>query len=418
MVRRVTSSPGVTRRPAPAPTTVRPDITGLRGLAIALVLLAHFDVPGLSAGFIGVDIFFVTSGFLMTLLLVCESENRALHSTGWAWISLRGFYLGRIRRILPIALVVAAATVAASRLLLEAARQRAILEDALWSSTLAANIRFQRQPGDFIVDAATSSPFQHYWALGVEAQFLLIWPLLFMTAVALHRLQYKGKPARRHARVMVMISAVIFMSLAVSVVSSLLASDAQFSVFARAWQFGAGALLAVAVVRIHKSVQVARVLGLAGVAFLVGALAVTRADNLAWSLLFPVLAAVCLIGAGCLSPATPTSRLLSWAPLRGLGTIAISLYLWHWPVISIGTNAGLITSGTTRAIAAALCLVLATFTYWSVERTFKRIPVNKLSPRNQARNHNPYPMSWRSNAKATVVVLTLLALATYMPVPI
>src|SRR4051794_1229520 len=163
------------------PREFRPDIEGLRAVAVLAVVLFHAGVPGLGGGFVGVDVFFVVSGFLITGLLAREVE-----ATGT--VRLARFYGARARRLLPAAGVVLLATAAAAVAWLPPLQARSVLGDALASALYAGNYRFAVQGTDYLAADTPPSPFQHYWSLGVEEQFYLVWPaLLILVAWAVAR---------------------------------------------------------------------------------------------------------------------------------------------------------------------------------------------------------------------------------------
>ncbi len=145
----------------------RPDVQGLRALAVGLVILAHAGFGTLAGGFVGVDVFFVISGYLITSLLVREAAR-----TGS--VSLVGFYARRARRILPVAVLVTVVTVVTSILMLPRVRALEVAEDAVWSSAFLANVRFARVGTDYFAQGEPPSPLQHFWSLAVEEQYYLV----------------------------------------------------------------------------------------------------------------------------------------------------------------------------------------------------------------------------------------------------
>ena len=165
----------------------RPDIQGLRALAVLLVIVAHAGFSTFAGGFVGVDVFFVISGFLITSLLVREATRSGR-------ISLAGFYARRARRILPAAALVAIATVVASIVFLPLVRAVEVIKDSVWVAAFAANIRFASVGTDYFAQGEPASPLQHYWSLSVEEQYYLVWPLL------LRRLARLGGAVARPAR--------------------------------------------------------------------------------------------------------------------------------------------------------------------------------------------------------------------------
>lgn len=182
----------------------RPDVEGLRAVAVMLVLLDHAGVARLSGGYIGVDVFFVLSGFLITGLLLKEYELKRS-------ISIVGFYARRARRILPAGMLVLASTVLASTVLIGGTSAGRTTEDAQWASLFASNFRFIQQGTDYWASDLPQSPLQHYWSLSIEEQFYLVWPA-WLIAVALI-----AKRAPLRAKLTVFLAALIAGSLLWSV---------------------------------------------------------------------------------------------------------------------------------------------------------------------------------------------------------
>ncbi|MEV4275373.1 acyltransferase family protein [Actinoplanes xinjiangensis] len=282
-------------RPAPgtAPPAHRADIEGLRAVAVLLVVLAHAGVPGLSGGFVGVDVFFVISGFLITGLL-----RREYAATGR--IRLARFYARRAVRLLPLATLVIVVTLAGAWYLAPPVRFTTWAGDAVAAATYTMNVRLDTGGTEYFGDPAPS-PFQHFWSLAVEEQFYLLWPLLVA----------RGRIGP------VLMAAVTAGSFAWS-----LHATSYFGTAGRAWELGAGALLAL-VTTGHRPW-----LAWAGLAA-VGTAAVLFDETTRFpgtAALLPVLGAVAVIAAG-------GNRLLSTAPLRWLGRMSYGWYLWHWPLL-------------------------------------------------------------------------------------
>ncbi|MFM9225358.1 MAG: acyltransferase family protein, partial [Actinomycetota bacterium] len=164
----------------------RADIEGLRAVAVLVVLLFHAGVPWLGGGYVGVDVFFVVSGYLITGILLRERAESGR-------VSLSGFWSRRARRILPMSALVAVATLVASWIWLEPTRVRDAATDAIGVATFSANLVFADRGADYLQSAMPPSPFQHYWSLAVEEQFYVVWPLL----VVLVCLGAAGAPAVR-----------------------------------------------------------------------------------------------------------------------------------------------------------------------------------------------------------------------------
>jgi peptidoglycan/LPS O-acetylase OafA/YrhL len=232
----------------------RPDIQALRAIAVSTVLLFHAGVPGFDGGFVGVDVFFVISGFLITTHLVHELEREGR-------VRLALFYARRARRILPAAMVVLAATVVAVILVVPPPLAAGFLRDAAATAVYAPNIAFAVQGTDYLAESAPS-PFQHYWSLGVEEQFYLGWPLLLGLLWLLLR--------RRRARVAVATVILVAVSFGAGVILTQVSPPwAFFGVGTRAWELGVGALVALATPALSRLPQAARlaaaVIGLAGI---------------------------------------------------------------------------------------------------------------------------------------------------------
>ncbi|RWZ64563.1 acyltransferase [Labedella populi] len=296
----------------------RADIQGLRAIAVGLVVLDHAGVPLLGGGYVGVDVFFVISGFLITGHLL-----EGLHRTGR--IDLARFYAARARRILPAALVTIVLTTIASFLVVSPLRVVDIVHDALASALYVPNIVFAVRETDYLAGTAPS-PFQHFWSLGVEEQFYIVWPVLLLVAYLVGR--------RSRSVLLAAIAVVTVASFAASVLTTPVSEFlAFFSPHTRAWEFGVGALLAgcgAALARVPG--VVAGVLGWAGLLTILLAGAFYSAD-----IAYPGVAALVPVGGAALVVAFgargEVGRALSARPLQVVGAISYSLYLVHWPML-------------------------------------------------------------------------------------
>jgi peptidoglycan/LPS O-acetylase OafA/YrhL len=308
----------------------RPDLQGLRAVAVVLVMLNHAGIVALGGGFIGVDVFFVLSGYLITGLLLREHAR----SGG---ISLVNFYARRARRLLPAGAVVLVATVIASYRLDGISAGNRAAEDATWASLFASNIREIREGTDYLGAQAAPSALQHFWSLAVEEQFYLVWPLLILaTAIAGTRF-----PIR--IRLGIVLGAVALASLAWSIhQTNFDATTAYFSPLTRAFELAAGGLLAVAAPSLRGiRPRIGIVLGWTGLAtilataFLFDAATAFPGSAAVW----PVLATTFAIAGGVIAPGLGAETILRRQPFQWIGTLSYSLYLWHWPVLIIAAGA-------------------------------------------------------------------------------
>jgi peptidoglycan/LPS O-acetylase OafA/YrhL len=340
----------------------RPDIEGMRAIAIVLVVLGHLGL-GLSGGFVGVDVFFVISGFLITRQLIGEQ-----HKTGR--ISFAGFYARRVRRILPAATVALVTTLAASWFWASPLRLRDIGVDGLFSAFSGINYRLAQQGTDYFAGTAPS-PFQHYWSLAVEEQFYLLWPLLLVVAIWLGR-----KWHRSNLTVGVMLLAIIGGSLYLSATITQSAQPwAYFGLHTRAWELAIGALVAVTAGTLSKTPKpVATLLSWSGIAA-IGYSAVCFTSSTPFPgvmAMWPVLGSAAVIAAGCAAPKFGAEVLLGRSLPQYLGKVSYSWYLWHWPVLIIAPDfLGRELTVTDRVWLIGVSLILASVSYYIVEMPFR-----------------------------------------------
>lgn len=335
-----------------AADTYRRDIDGLRALAILPVLLFHAHVPGFSGGYVGVDIFFVISGFLITGIIAREIDAREF--------SLIRFYERRARRILPALFVMIAFVLAAASLIYLPGDFEGVPPSALMALAFLSNLWFFMNTGYFAGGAETM-PLLHCWSLAVEEQFYIGFPLLLWLVA-------RYAPGRRAAA----IAGVALVSFAWAWWKQADGDGFAFYMLPpRAWELFAGALLAVGAVPAVRHETAREALAFAGLALIAFAV-VTYDENTVFpgvSALAPVLGSALLIHC---APGTFAGRLLSLPLLVGIGLISYSLYLWHWPLIVFAEYASdAPLSGISRVGVVAAAFALAWASWRFVERPFR-----------------------------------------------
>lgn len=325
----VESSSAPPRRPG-AGQGFRPDIEGLRAVAVGLVLLFHSYGGPVTGGFVGVDVFFVISGFLITSLLLAEQDRNGR-------ISIAGFYARRVRRILPASALVVAVTVVAAYHFLGFISGNQVATDAKWTAVFSANIHFALIGTDYWGSQLPPSPLQHMWSLGVEEQFYVLWPGLFFLLVLIVRGTRRRNPL---AAALVLIIGLSFTWSVVETMSN--ASWAYFSPLTRAWELALGALVAVLAPTIGRlgtgwPTQLLALCGVIGIGL--SAFAFDPSTPYPGSAVaLPVVGAALVIAAGCADVNTYVGRALSVRPMQWVGARSYSLYLWHWPLLLIAAQ--------------------------------------------------------------------------------
>ncbi|MGY1742164.1 MULTISPECIES: acyltransferase family protein [unclassified Blastococcus] len=356
--------PGLTGLPRDGAHHVRGDIEGLRAVAVLLVIGDHlFGRP--VGGFVGVDVFFVISGFLITGLLLREhrTANR---------ISFADFYRRRIRRILPAALLVLGATSVAASVVFFGSRARETLDDALWSALFAGNWHFALDGTDYLQAEGPVSPLRHFWSLSVEEQFYFFWPAVMAVVLAAagwrRRHRRKGLKAIT-ATMLLLVAASFWWALQETTTEP---TWAYFSTFSRAWELGVGALVAIAAPALARiPARLRPPLGWAGLAGIaLSAFVIDQGTPFpAPGAVLPVLATALVIAAGT-GGATYLAPLTN--PLaRYVGGLSYSLYLWHFPVIVV--LAALVpVDATYYALVLAITAVASMASYHLVEQPIRR----------------------------------------------
>jgi len=348
----------------------RGDIEGLRAVAILLVVCAHAGVPWLAGGFVGVDVFFVLSGFLITGLLLQESQ-----ATGG--IRFSDFYARRLRRLFPALLAMLVLVSCAASVVLAPGEQVEQARTAATAVFSVSNIRFAVAQLDYFSPGSEGNLFLHTWSLGVEEQFYLVWPVLLWWALGCRH----GQRNITHLK-WVMIGVVILSASACLLLTAREQLVAFYMMPMRAWQFAAGALIwisfrkeggFIASVRWGAAENAGRWLGWLGLIVVAGSAFAFDAHVAypGWRALLPTCGTTAILISGLLVPFRGVSAVLAWRPLQAVGKVSYAWYLWHWPVLLLGYAITESRSPWLRAAAVVLSFAFAIASYWLVERPLR-----------------------------------------------
>jgi peptidoglycan/LPS O-acetylase OafA/YrhL len=363
------ADPEVARAPADPPADTpggvdlefRGDVEGLRAVAVLLVVLYHSGVSWLPGGFVGVDVFFVISGFLITGLLLREHEKRGR-------ISIPGFYARRSRRILPAAMVVVIATILVAHHYLNFLSYGTNSNDALFASLFAANIHFANAGTDYLNLGGPPPPLLHFWSLAVEEQFYLVWP----TVVLVLGLLFRRWPLRYTVLAGAVAATVGSFMWSVHAVN-VNAAWAFFSPFTRAWELGIGAVAACVVAYAGRLNKWAGVVLAWGGIVAIGLSAHYASGNFPGpNALLPVLGTVAVIIGG--ASGIGAGHLLGFHPVRAVGRVSYGWYLLHYPPMIL--LAGSYWQGPLpvheRLLISLVTLAIAVVMYFVLEKPIRR----------------------------------------------
>jgi len=358
--------------PAGRATDFRSDIDGLRAIAIVLVVAYHAGVPGFSGGFVGVDVFFVISGYLITRILLRET------TTG-SRVVLRQFWAKRIRRLVPALAAMVIVTLGASALILSPFEWQNLPKDAAAAGLYVSNVVFARAEVGYFDVHGIESPLLHTWSLGVEEQFYVLWPLLFIgTALVVQA------TVRRRRALLSLFGAGAVVSFTLSLWLTRRGSPwAFFSLPTRAWEFAAAGILAGVAVPHFARRHIGTVLHVLGLALLAAAVVLFNGNDPypGFRAVVPVAATLTLIVAGAAStPMTTINRVLASPPMQWLGRLSYSWYLWHWPAMILA--AAWLDHDTTavRAIAGLAALIPAAAAHRWIENPVRFSKHLSVSP--------------------------------------
>ncbi len=375
----------------------RPDIEGLRAIAVGSVLLWHAGVPGVPGGFVGVDVFFVISGYLMTKLLVRELEQRG-------HISFKGFYARRAKRLLPAASVTLVSVSVITLLLLPKIRWAETGKDVVASALYGINWRLASGSVDYLAAHAVPSPLQHFWSLAVEEQFYFLWPLVLAAIGVLAR-----KRKSKRTAVLIGLGLIAVPSFAWSVYYTAAAPEkAYFVTTTRLWELAVGGLVAVLAPALLAALQprprLAAALGWWGLGAVVATILLLDS-----SVPFPgAIAAVPILGTAAVIAVGPSSgphgpiAVLRLPVMQFLGKLSYSLYLWHWPLLVVAAAVLLDRPGSLDPWRGLLAVCLSVVPAW-LSFTFVEEPVRRY------RSSASSPHRWGLRLGVVCTVISVVA---------
>ena len=350
----------------------RPDIQGLRALAITMVVMWHVGLLNIHGG---VDISFVLSGFLIGSQLLAE-----IGKTGK--VNFGKFWARRMRRLAPGMTIVVLATIVFSWLYASPLRFRSYVTDGIFAIFSSLNWRLASNGTDYFANNGTQTPYQHFWSLGIEEQFYLVAPLLLVGVAWLSR-----KLFRSRALVAGLLGVIVISSFYLSITQTQSNQPlAYFGTHTRAWELGIGVLLALGAQWLSRMNQVfAGILSWVGLAIIVStAMMITDQTPLpGYAIAGPVLGAAMLIAGGCANPTFGAEWILGRKVPDFIGTVSYGWYLWHWPLLILWpsiTSEDAITFAD-RLRIVGLSLVLATVMFYTVEKKIRANQRFTLVPR-------------------------------------
>ena len=357
------------------PRQKRADIQGLRALAVLLVIGYHLGAPRLHGGFVGVDVFFAISGFVIVTLLLREHDEDGR-------ISVLSFYARRARRILPAATLVALATMVATYIWLGYLAGNRVAGVARWAAVFMANFHFYWAGTSYFNASDPVSPLLHYWSLGVEEQFYLVVPVLALLA---GRLARRSSKFEARSLMVVVVGIMTLASLYLSISRS--ASSPTFAYFlpyTRVWELGAGALLALLAPRLRLATGLALPLSWLGLGSIAVA-ATTFGPSTTYpgsAALLPVLGTVAVITAGSAAGRLSANHLLGLRPVTWFGDRSFSLYLVGFPIVTIASESDARRlSHRDQLVLLIATVAIAAASYRLVEQPFLNAPSLKASRR-------------------------------------
>lgn len=348
----------------------RPDIDGLRAIAIISVIAYHAGFPGFSGGFVGVDVFFVISGFLITSLLFDEANR-----TGR--VSLSTFYARRIRRLMPAGLVVVTATLLLGAFFISpvADDQKTLARSAIAFAYFWSNFFFFKKTGGYFDDPSFNLPLLHTWSLAIEEQYYLIWPLI-MVGLFFFSGEKRTQVGVMRSRGIWILAGMLVISLSLSVVLTKEHQNFTFYLLpARIWEFAIGGLVGLAGTAFYNRLRPwAEALAFTGLALIVYSIVAFTHETPfpGWAATLPVFGSALLIMGTTSNEQGYLRRALGIKPFIAIGLLSYSWYLWHWPLLSIYRIYNLGEQDLlANAVIVVIALLLAWQTYLWIERPIR-----------------------------------------------
>ena len=367
--------------------TYIPFLDGIRAFAILIVILNHLGVPGISGGFVGVDVFFVISGYLITAILSHDylSNSKLASDEKNRYINLRVFFFKRARRILPMAVTVIVFSLITAYFLYPSEKFFNETMSAIWSSVFLANIHFSLNATDyFAANIAEKSAFQHFWSLAVEEQFYLFYPAFFLIMSRFHGLRSGRHRLYWYRRLAILLSFALALSFGFNVLRvSSSPIQTYFSTFSRIWELASGCLIGLLRYSKFPVLSQKAASKLANIGFLaVVSSSVFLTSSTAYPgffALFPVTGTCLLILSAVHSNynSSPIVKIFSLASIRYIGKLSYSLYLIHWPLlIFLNFKFPQLLDGLFGKVLYLISLlVLSMLSYTLIERTTRKISV-------------------------------------------
>lgn len=351
------------------PLRFRGDIEGLRAIAILLVVAYHAEIPRFQGGYVGVDVFFVISGYLITWLLINEVERKG-HID---WLS---FYARRAKRLLPALAVLLVVVSGIIALVYAPFEQIELARTALFTATYRSNLYFSQISLDYLNTSLNSNPLLHTWSLSVEEQFYFVWPVFVIVAIRSSWAKRSATAALSRTRLLIWLAVVSILSFIYAVHLTATHQPAAFFLSPpRAWEFSIGAIALLIPTQLKKSTS--NLLGLLGLASLLVAVFYFDANTPfpGWSALLPAIATVAILKAS--EQEAPqslplVSRMLAIRPLQYIGKLSYGWYLWHWPVLIVASMLYAPLGLWARIGLVLGSLIPAIASYYAIENPIRR----------------------------------------------